>query len=63
MTSRFRYDPQCFAAAVRLKGRAAIKADVDAGVQDFKDGRVSQIDVNALKIRARSAKRFPDAQG
>jgi antitoxin ParD1/3/4 len=45
--------------SMRLEDRTALKADVDAGVQDFKDGRVSQIDVNDLKIRARSAKTLP----
>jgi antitoxin ParD1/3/4 len=38
--------------SVRLEDRAALKVGVDAGVQDFKDGRVSQIDVNALTMRA-----------
>ena len=45
--------------SMRLEDRAALKAEVDAGFRDFKDGRVGQIDVNALKMRARSAKKLP----
>ena len=35
---------------------AALKADVDAGMADFKSGRVAVLDTQALKVRARATK-------
>jgi len=35
---------------------AALKADVDAGMADFKAGRVNSLDIKALKSRARANK-------
>ena len=43
--------------AVQQSSLAALKADIDLGIADVKAGRVSKMDMAAIKTQARAAKK------